>query len=97
MYNEKKDFVRLKVLSWSPDPAKLNGRVAGHNLPSALFSQSNNQDTLKRWERSAREQTFKCNQAAGISRCLTRVQDSMVAQVKTLHHEKGKGKSSERS
>ena len=38
-----------------------------------------------------------CDQAAGLSRCLTRVQDSMVAQLKTLHHEKGKGKSSERS
>ena len=38
-----------------------------------------------------------CNQAAGLSRCLNRVQDSMVAQMKTLHNEKGKGKSSERS
>ena len=37
-----------------------------------------------------------CNQAAGLSRCLTRVQDAMSAQLKTLHLGK-KGKSSERT
>ena len=97
MYTEKKDS---KVLSWSPDPAKPNSsfsRVARHSLPCAAFSRSINQDTLRRWERSARKQTFMCNQTAGLSHCLTRVQDSMVGQLKTLHHEKGKGKSSERS
>ena len=34
-----------------------------------------------------------CNQAAGLSRCLTKVQDTMVTQLKTLHMDKGKGKS----
>ena len=51
---------------------------------------------LRRWERTAREQTVMCNQAAGLSRCLTRVQDAMSAQLKTLHLDK-KGKSSERT
>ena len=37
-----------------------------------------------------------CNQAAGLSRCLTRVQDAMSTQLKSLHMEKSKGKSSER-
>ena len=37
-----------------------------------------------------------CNQAAGLSRCLTRVKDAMSAQLKTLHLDK-KGKSSERT
>ena len=37
-----------------------------------------------------------CNQAAGLSRCLTRVQDAMSAQLKTLHLDK-KGKSSDRT
>ena len=36
-----------------------------------------------------------CNQAVGLSRCLTRVQDAMSAQLKTLHLDKGK--SSERT
>ena len=36
-----------------------------------------------------------CNQAAGLSRCLTRVQDSMNSQLKTLRLD-SKGKSSEK-
>ena len=36
-----------------------------------------------------------CNQAAGLSRCLTRVQDSMATQLKTLCLD-SKGKSSEK-
>ena len=51
---------------------------------------------LRRWERTAGEQTVMCNQAAGLSRCLTRVQDAMSVQLKTLHLDK-KGKSSERT
>ena len=31
-----------------------------------------------------------CNQAAGLSRCLAKVQDAMVTQLKTLHSDKGK-------
>ena len=37
-----------------------------------------------------------CKQAAGLSRCLTRVQEAMSTQLKDLHMVKGKGKSSER-
>ena len=37
-----------------------------------------------------------CNQAAGLSRFLTRIQDVMSTQLKNLHMDKGKGKSSER-
>ena len=46
-------------------------------------------------ERAAREQTIMCNQAAGLSRCLTRVQDSISTQLKTLRLD-SKGKSSEK-
>ena len=38
-----------------------------------------------------------CNQSAGLSRCLTKVQDSMVTLLKTLHLDKGKGKASGRT
>ena len=41
-------------------------------------------------------ETIMCNQAAGLSRCLTRVQDAMSSQLKTLRLDKTKGKSSER-
>ena len=100
MHTDKKDSATSKVLYWSPDPAKLNStfsRVARHSLPSAPASRCINQDTLRHWERSAREQTFKCNQAAGFAKCLTKVQDAMVTQLKTLHLDKGKGKAPGRS
>ena len=81
------------------EPAKLNStfsRVARRNLPTAPPSRALNQDILRRWERAAREQLIMCNQAAGLSRCLTRVQDSMSTHLRSLHVDKGKGKSSER-
>ena len=86
------------VHTWSPDPAKLNHSfswVARRNLPSAPPSRAFSQDLLRRWERAAREQTIMCNQAAGLSRCLTRVQESMNSQLKTLRLD-SKGKSSEK-
>ena len=38
-----------------------------------------------------------CYQAAGLSRCLTKVQDSMVTHLKTLRVDKAKGKAAERT
>ena len=78
---DKKDSI---VCYWSLDQAKLNSsfsRVARHSLPSAPASQFISQDTLGKWERSAREQIVMCNQAAGLSRSLTKVQDAMAAQL----------------
>ena len=98
MHTEK-DCESNTVCTWSQEPAKLNhsfSRVARRNLPSAPPSWAFSQDMLRRWERAAREQTVMCNQAAGLSRCLTRVQDDMSVQLKTLHLDK-KGKSSERT
>ena len=99
MYTEKKDCDSTSVYSWSPEPAKLNSafsRVARRSLPTAPPSRAFSQDMLRRWERTAREQTVMCNQAAGLSRCLTRVQDAMSSQLKILHLHNTKGKSSER-
>ena len=96
---EKKDCESNIVCTWSPEPAKINhsfSRVARQSLPSAPPSPAFSQDMLRHWERAACEQTVMCNQAAGLSRCLTRVQDAMSAQLKTLHLDK-KGKSSERT
>ena len=94
----KKDSDSFAVRTWSPEPAKLNhtfSRIARRNLPTAAPSQVFSQDLLRRWERSAHEQTIMCNQAAGLSRCLTRVQDSMSSQLKALHLDY-KGKSSDK-
>ena len=94
----EKDSESSTVRTWSSDPAKLNhsfSKVARRNLPTAPPSQAFSQDLHRLWERAAREQTVMCNQAAGLSRCLTRVQDSMATQLKTLRLD-SKGKSSEK-
>ena len=50
------------------------------------------QETLRRWERSAREASVICNQTASFNRCLVRVQQNMKEQLKVLKAEnKGKG------
>ena len=74
----EKDSESTTVRTWSPDPAKLNhsfSRVARRNLPTAPPSRSFSQELRRKWERAARDQTIMCNQAAGLSRCLTRVQE----------------------
>ena len=83
MHTEKKDCDSTSVYSWSPEPAKFNSafsRVARRSLPIAPPSLAF-MDMVRCWERAAREQTVMCNQAAGLSRCLTRVQDAMSSQL----------------
>ena len=100
MHTDKKDSASSTVCDWSPEPAKLNStftRVARRSLPFAPASRTFSQDMLRRWERAFREQSVMCNQAAGLSRCLTKVQDSMVTQLKSLRVDTGKGKAAERT
>ena len=95
MHTDKKDSASATVCDWSPEPAKLNStftRVARHSLPPAPASRTFSQDTLRRWEQAFREHSVMCNQAAGLSRCLTKVQDSMVTQLKSFRVDTGKGK-----
>ena len=86
------------VSSWSTDACKLNSsysriaRQAGlSSTPPA--SRRISQETMHRWEKSAREATMICNQAASFNRCLFKVQQGMQAQLKSLRSE-SKGKSS---
>ena len=100
VHTDKKDSASTTMCNWSTEPAKLNStfsRVARRSLPSAPVSRTISQDTLRHWERAFREQSVMCNQAAGLSRCLTKVQDSMVTHLKTLHVDKAKGKAAERT
>ena len=86
------------LCAWSQDPAKLNStisRAARRSLPVAPPSMTFSQEMLRPWERASCEQTIMCNQAAGLSR-LTKVQDAISSQFKTLHSDKSKDKSSER-
>ena len=85
------------VAFWHCDVAKLNSsysRIArSSRLTSpAPASRTISQDTLRRWEKSAREATYVCNQAAGLSRCINKVQQGMTAQLKIIQSEQSKGK-----
>ena len=98
MHAVKKDSVSSTVCDWSPELAKINStfsRVARRSLPTAPTSRTFNQDTLRRWEKAFREQSVMCNHAAGLLRCLRKVQDSMVKQLKTLQVDSNKGKAAE--
>ena len=69
------------VSSWSTDASKINStysRIAKEAgiAPTPPASRQISQDNLRRWEKSAREASIICNQAAGFNRCLYKVQDS---------------------
>ena len=51
------------------------------------------QDNLRRWEKSAREASTICNQAAGFNRCLYKVQENMQSKLKIFRTDLSKGKS----
>ena len=96
MHCEKKDFSRSKVHIWTIEPARMNStfpRIVNRSLPSAPASRPASQDTLRKWELAARDQSYMCNQAAAFSRCLTRVQDNMASQLKVIQSVTCKGKS----
>ena len=64
-------------------------RQAG--IASSPMSRPISQENLRKWERSARESTVICNQAAGFNRCLLKIQQSMQSQLKAVRVE-SKGK-----
>ena len=84
------------VSSWSTNVSCLNSsysriaRQAGlASTPPHHTSRHIFQETLRKWERSAREATVICNQAASFNRCLFKVQQGMQNQLKV----ESKGKS----
>ena len=67
------------ISSWSTDTSKLNhsySRIARHpglsSTPPA--SRHISQESLRKWEKSVREASVICNQAASFNRCLFKVQ-----------------------
>ena len=87
-----------KVTSWSTGHSKLNSSFGRITRKATLAStppasRRISQDTLRRWERTAREASVVCNQAASFNRCLFKVQADMQSQLRTVRSE-GKGKGS---
>ena len=100
---EPKDFTRpgKYVTTWPNDAAKLNNaftRIAkSFSVSAQLPSRPIAQDTLRKWEKAAKESSYICNQSAGFNRCITKIQDSVQEQLKILQAELGKGKSSKKA
>ena len=88
-----------KVSSWCTGHCKLNSSFGRMSRKAALgstppASRRISQDTLRRWERTAREASVVCNRPASFNRCLFKVQKDMQAQLKMVRSEsKGKGSS----
>ena len=89
------------VKSWNTGSSRLNStylriaRQAGiaSNPP---LSRPISQVDLRKWERSARESSVICDQAAGFNRCLLKVQQNMQSQLKIIRTE-SKGKSASKT
>ena len=87
------------VSGWSTESSKLNSCYSRIARQSGLTStppasRRISQEALRRWEKSAREASVICNQAASFNRCLFKVQQDMQSQLKTLRSDcKGKGSS----
>ena len=84
------------VNTWSTDASKLNSYFSRITRQSGLLpppaSRHLSQETLRKWEKSSREATVFCNQAASFNHCLFKVQQNMQEQMKTIRSEsKGKG------
>ena len=76
-----------QISSWNTDASKLNssyGQIARYTGLSSTppASRRISQETRCRWERSARETSVICNQAASFNPCLFRVQQNMKHQLK---------------
>ena len=89
------------VHSWNTDSSKVNSTYsriakAAGIASTAPPSRQISQDNLRRWEKSAREASITCNQAAAFNRCIYKVQENMQTQLKVVKSELSKGKSSER-
>ena len=97
MYSEKRYFSCTKLYTWTNEPAHMNSsfpKIASHSLPSAPTSRPVSQDTLGKWQWAARDKSYMCNQASGLGHCLTKVQESMVTQLKVIQGDRSKGISS---
>ena len=86
------------VNTWPNDAAKINSafsRIAKQNITNSQPAvRQLSQDTIRKWEKAVKESSYICNQSAGFNRCITKIQDSVQEQVRILHSELGKGKSS---
>ena len=85
------------VFSWRNTEVKVNSQFPRLTRASAYPSTGPPsrpiaQESLRRWERAAREDSYIINHAAGFSRCSTELQDKMSQNVAVLSARLSKGK-----
>ena len=87
------------VFSWRNSEAKVNSQFPRITRASAYPSTGSPsrpiaQESLRRWERAAREDSYIINHAAGFSRCSTELQEKMSQNITLLCSRLNKGKAS---
>ena len=87
------------VFNWRNTEAKVNSHFPRITRASAYPSTGPPsrpiaQESLRRWERAAREDSYIINHAAGFSRCSTELQEKMSQNITLLSSHLGKGKCS---
>ena len=85
------------VFSWHNTEAKVNSQFPRIRKASAYSSTGPpsrpiSQESLHRWERAAREDSYIINHAAGFNRCSTELQDKMSQNIALLCSRINKGK-----
>ena len=55
------------------------------------------QETMHKWEKSLKESSVVCRQAAAFNRCISKIQDEVQDSLRHLFGDLGKGKSSQRT
>ena len=85
------------VFNWRNTDAKVNSQFPRITKASAYpstgpSSRLISQESLRRWERAAREDSYIINHAAGFSRCSTELQDKMSQNIAILSSRLSKGK-----
>ena len=84
-------------VAWTNKPAHLKSCfpwITNCSLPSAPASRPVSQETVRKLEQAACDQSYMTNKAAGLSCCLTKVHEFMYSQLKVIMRDRNKGKSS---
>ena len=85
------------VFSWRNTEAKVNSQFPRITRAAAYPATGPpcrpiSQESLRRWERTAREDSYIINHAAGFNRCSTELQDRMIQNIALLCSKLNKGK-----
>ena len=88
---------RRSVFSWHDSEAKVNSQfpriTKAASYPSTgPPSRPISQESLRRWEKAARENSYIINHAAGVNRCSSELQDQMSQNISLLCSRINKGK-----